>query len=735
MIFQRIIAYAIIAIALAACGSPQPAEAASKAQSISFLLSQVRITSGPLAGGKAYFYAAGTTTLKAVWTDRGKVTQAANPYTLDANATAQLYGDGIYRVVIKDSAGVTRYDRDNLKFSEMEGDATANVLNYGNGTLAAAVTAIGSTPTTLAFGTNQTLTANLTIPATIELMPINGAQIIPGAYTLTGLKEPRTSWFSNGVIGAAAAVANNGTVIVDSDITGINGKAKIAANNVTVKGNGFKTLTWSALGSSASYGSLGTGTAAFEVTGSNVTFENLSLVGPDVGTYSANAGLIVMVGISTASRKSGLALKNVELSKVGGYGVFTQFVDNITVDERCYFHNIGYSGMTHLSPRHVRVGGMRVKTITPGTSSNMYGMSFSHYSLNYHLDPAAGTPLAAHPFPQDVIVDGALVEDVNWNPIDFHGAYNSTVQNCRVYNSLHGIAVTSSSGDASGYVGSNNAILNNTVDGRNQDGTTSGRENTGHGIVAQGGVAQTHRGLTVSGNKIFHKGVVGNTDSGAILASYADGGVFSGNTIENWGGNAFLLNGSVSAVLSDNRIRGVKSAAESSSRAFSYATAGGANLTLIGNTITGSGGDGAADVGFRALSITVRPTLTGNDFSAAAFPYLLPVNGFAKGGDVGSVVTVTDLTTGLVSVAGTDKDCMVVLESAVIGSLTDLTGGDEGDVVTIINATANNATIVHNSAKIVNNTTADIVLGMGDAVAYRRWGAKWLQSSPLLSTP
>lgn len=182
MIFRRLIAYAALAVTLAMCGIPSTAHCAVKAQSIQFLLSQVRNTSGPLSGGKVYFYAAGTSTLKTVWLDRSKTTAAANPYTLDSNGTAQLYGDGVYKIIIKTSAGVTVYNRDNQSFRDISG-LVYDVADYAS--LAAAVASIGSTKATLQYATDQTLTANLSIPATLELMPQNGAKIIHAAYTIS----------------------------------------------------------------------------------------------------------------------------------------------------------------------------------------------------------------------------------------------------------------------------------------------------------------------------------------------------------------------------------------------------------------------------------------------------------------------------------------------------------------------------------------------------------------------
>jgi hypothetical protein len=81
---------------------------------IDFLLAQQRDSSTSLVNGTVTFYAAGTTTLKAVWTDSLKVTEAANPYTLDARASAALYGDGNYKIVLKNALGATVATWDNV---------------------------------------------------------------------------------------------------------------------------------------------------------------------------------------------------------------------------------------------------------------------------------------------------------------------------------------------------------------------------------------------------------------------------------------------------------------------------------------------------------------------------------------------------------------------------------------------------------------------------------------------
>ena len=80
---------------------------------VGFLLSQVRSAAqGLLSGGQVYFYDAGTTNAKTIYSDHTLATPAANPYTLDSDGTALLYGNGLYRIVIKTAALVTVYDRD-----------------------------------------------------------------------------------------------------------------------------------------------------------------------------------------------------------------------------------------------------------------------------------------------------------------------------------------------------------------------------------------------------------------------------------------------------------------------------------------------------------------------------------------------------------------------------------------------------------------------------------------------
>lgn len=66
------------------------------------------------SGYTVYFYSAGTSSPKNVWTEKEKT----NPYTsrtLGSDGSVQLYGDGVYKIVIKDGDGTTVYSWDNIK--------------------------------------------------------------------------------------------------------------------------------------------------------------------------------------------------------------------------------------------------------------------------------------------------------------------------------------------------------------------------------------------------------------------------------------------------------------------------------------------------------------------------------------------------------------------------------------------------------------------------------------------
>src|SRR3990172_1886536 len=190
-------------------------------------------TFAPASAGVVYVYSAGTTTNKTTWTDRAKTTPTQNPFTLNSMGQAQVYGEGIYKFVIKDSVGgATLYTYDNISIGTIQGP-WVDISQYAS--LTAAVTAIGPTnKTTLLISGDTTITANTIVTDNISLLLQSAGRILKtSTYTLTingpfqsgpyqslsgfgtadvsfGTKttpEVRASWFG----GLNAAVASLGT--------------------------------------------------------------------------------------------------------------------------------------------------------------------------------------------------------------------------------------------------------------------------------------------------------------------------------------------------------------------------------------------------------------------------------------------------------------------------------------------------------------------------------------------
>lgn len=86
----------------------------------------------PLAGGLVYTYTAGTTTPKNSYTDSGAGTPNANPVVLDSAGRASIWLSGNYKIVVKDSGGVTIHTDDNITSSTATGDMTKAVYDAAN---------------------------------------------------------------------------------------------------------------------------------------------------------------------------------------------------------------------------------------------------------------------------------------------------------------------------------------------------------------------------------------------------------------------------------------------------------------------------------------------------------------------------------------------------------------------------------------------------------------------------
>lgn len=137
----------------------------------------------PLAGGKVYTYAAGTTTAKATYTDSGGLTANANPVILDAAGRASIWLNGYYKISLYDSSDVLQYTVDNVSG---EPESPTSPYKYANeyDSLNDAITAISTANTTLIVSDSQTLEDDLTVPANVDLQILKTGSITLGNYDL-----------------------------------------------------------------------------------------------------------------------------------------------------------------------------------------------------------------------------------------------------------------------------------------------------------------------------------------------------------------------------------------------------------------------------------------------------------------------------------------------------------------------------------------------------------------------
>lgn len=101
----------------------------------------------PLSGGLVYVYDVGTTTPKTVYSNAGLSVSAANPIVCDAYGLHDMHyvATGSYKIVVKTSAAVTVYTRDNIDGRVPVGAGALAIANGGTGATdaAAALSALG----------------------------------------------------------------------------------------------------------------------------------------------------------------------------------------------------------------------------------------------------------------------------------------------------------------------------------------------------------------------------------------------------------------------------------------------------------------------------------------------------------------------------------------------------------------------------------------------------------------
>src|SRR5690606_39939502 len=72
----------------------------------------------PLSGCKVYTYEPDSDIPKTTWLDIDKTVENTNPILLDAAGEADIYLDGLYRIVVQDRFGFTVYDVEKIGYEQ-----------------------------------------------------------------------------------------------------------------------------------------------------------------------------------------------------------------------------------------------------------------------------------------------------------------------------------------------------------------------------------------------------------------------------------------------------------------------------------------------------------------------------------------------------------------------------------------------------------------------------------------
>jgi hypothetical protein len=293
-------------------------------------------------------------------------------------------------------------------------------------------------------------------------------------------------------------------------------------------GRGATVCTFSALGSA---------TAGFKGTVDNIAIADLSIVGPSSAAYVLDECGVWFLGTSVTPL-TGCAVRNVEVSNVGSYGVLFEYADQGIV-EGCYSHDNGYMGITNLSSSDWIAVSNWTDTQTPGTVGNAFGIY-------------VGKRQSGDTTPTRWIISGNLVSNIAlWEGIDTHGGTYGIVEGNVVSGCKIGIQCGA---DSFGNVPHFTVVRGNTVS-RGALTTTQLR-----GISVGGDSSTNAKGMIVSDNTVEGMGGADGSSQllAALLVQYTDGAKIDNNSLFDCEQNGIMVDvGAVAISVTNNTVRGV----------------------------------------------------------------------------------------------------------------------------------------------------------------------------------
>ena len=228
----------------------------ANAQQIEFLNDGIHVDGTPLSGGTIYFYGAGTLVAKDAYRDAAKTDNVESitigtdgrPQDGAGDATA-VYGDGNYRLIVKDADAVTVMDLDNMYYALPTATSNAVTITTSTGDPVSATTSdeiILVTTGGNAINVNLPAAATSGLKKTIKKVDAGGGTVVinkAGSDTIQGAASVTLSLHNESIEliadGDATWEQSVGTHIVDG--TTIGGNASVggtfsAAGNTTIGG-------------------------------------------------------------------------------------------------------------------------------------------------------------------------------------------------------------------------------------------------------------------------------------------------------------------------------------------------------------------------------------------------------------------------------------------------------------------------------------------------------------------
>ncbi len=267
----------------------------------------------PLAGGKLYTYAAGTTTPQLTYTNAGAGTPNANPVVLDSSGRAQIWiGPNAYKFVLQDANSIVQWTEDNLV------DTTLNFVNYvktaGTSTLITYLPpGTGAVQTTVAMKLAQTLNV-------IDFgAACNDSIATPGTNDTAAIQAALNNTAALNANGISRVLLPAGMCRVTAPL--------VVTRFVTLKGKGFASVIH------CDYANwVGTDYTCLKLQNSGTSGANVpnsaNRVLGDFSLYGTGNGGILTTAMSVGMDPS---LAPIALLQVVNYSIFGNLIENIHI--------------------------------------------------------------------------------------------------------------------------------------------------------------------------------------------------------------------------------------------------------------------------------------------------------------------------------------------------------------------------------------------------------------------